>query len=111
MARFVLWDIDGTLLRSPGVGMAALHRAIERVTGRAPAETLLYAGMLDRNIALLYLRALDVDGEAHVEAVLAASLEALEASKSEIVQKGYLMPGVAEVLARLCAPAGHSNRC
>jgi phosphoglycolate phosphatase len=101
MARFVLWDIDGTLLRTPGVGMAALHRAIKRVTGRTPMETLPYAGLLDRNIALLHLEALGADGQARVEAVLAAFLEELEASKSELVEKGYLMPGVVEILSRL----------
>lgn len=101
VSPFILWDVDGTLLRTPGVGIAALHRAIQRVTGMLPSEALPYAGMLDHRIALDHLNALGLDGQAHLQAVLAASEQELAAARADITAQGFLLPGVAELLARL----------
>ena len=85
--------------------MGALHRAIERVTGRASTETLPYAGLLDHHIALMHLDAIGADGDL-LEPVLLASVEELEAARKEVLEKGYLMPGVVDVLERLAAADG-----
>ena len=106
MPRFVLWDIDGTLMRTASVGIVALHRAIERVTGRTPSETLPYQGLLDRNIALAHLDVVGADGEAHIEAVLDAFVEEFESSTSKLVESGFLLPGVVEILTRLSRTEG-----
>ena len=40
MRRLILWDIDGTLLRAPGVGGAVLYRAVAAI-----AELAVKKGM------------------------------------------------------------------
>lgn len=47
----VLFDIDGTLLRSDGSGREATRRALQRVYGAAgPIDTYAFAGRTDREI-------------------------------------------------------------
>lgn len=106
MGRLLLWDVDGTLLRAPGIGIAALHRAIERVVGAAPTATVQYAGMLDPNITVAYLETLGVDPSRHLDAILAASVEELAAAEAEIIEHGIVLPGVNDVLARLAKQEG-----
>ncbi|HZT67912.1 MAG TPA: haloacid dehalogenase-like hydrolase [Acidimicrobiales bacterium] len=102
MQRLVLWDVDGTLLKTNGTGTDALHRALSRVVGRTPPEPLAYAmGTLDPAIVALHLEALEADPGIHLPAVLAASVEELHAARDELVQRGEVMPGVREVLAAL----------
>jgi phosphoglycolate phosphatase len=106
MPRLVLWDIDGTLLRTANVGIEALRRAIERVTGRSPTGTLPYQGLLDRNIALQHLESVSADASGQVDAVLVAFEEEFEASNGEILERGYLLPGVIEILTELSKVEG-----
>ena len=48
-ATTVLWDIDGTLLRSGGVAARAFLEAVDEVTGVRPTpERRDYGGRLDR---------------------------------------------------------------
>ena len=55
----VLWDIDGTLLRTPGVGVRAFTQAVESVTGRPIAlQRYDFGGKTDPLIALELLGAL-----------------------------------------------------
>lgn len=106
MALLVLWDVDGTLLSAPGIGMAAMHRAIERVVGRRPTTSVRYAGLLDPDIVRRQLTAMGLEVGDQVEAILTASVDELEAAKAEIAEKGYPMPGVPDILERLAAHPG-----
>lgn len=102
MGRLVLWDVDGTLLKTNGTGTDALHRALDRVLGRAPTEPVPFPmGMLDPAIILLHLQALEADPELHLEAVLAASVQELEDARDELAVRGELMPGIPDALAAL----------
>jgi len=94
----VLWDVDGTLVRTAGHGRYAFEEAFEAVVGRPPAP-VEYAGRTDRQIALTMLA-----GEPEQLPLLLAQLEgALELRKEAMRADGYAYPGVAEVLEALHA--------
>jgi phosphoglycolate phosphatase len=92
----VLWDVDGTLVRSAGHGRFAFEEAFQAVVGRAP-EPVDYAGRTDRQIALTMLA-----GEhEHLPRVLEELAATLELRKEALRTDGYAYPGVAEVLKAL----------
>jgi phosphoglycolate phosphatase len=94
----VLWDVDGTLVRTAGHGRWAFEEAFRTVVGRDPAP-VEYAGRTDHQIALTML-----DGEPeHLPRVLEELATALEARKDAIRRDGYAYPGVPEVLEALHA--------
>jgi phosphoglycolate phosphatase len=102
VARFVLWDIDGTLVDSAGLGRDAFVEAFERVTGAPPARLVPFAGRTDPEIALDLLETAGIgDGEqllADFERELAASM----AERAELVRaRGRPLPGVRGALERL----------
>ena len=110
MARLILWDIDGTLLRAGGVGLDAFNRAVERAVGRHPGDHgVSFVGATDPQIALGILAVLDLfeaEAEALVPTVL-GHLEAELAAAEELMRRrGHVLPGVAELLARLDATPG-----
>ena len=102
VARLILWDVDGTLIHSGGIGAAVFDRALEEVIGTAPVSRLVLGGKTDPQIALEYLEAMAVDD---ADGKLALVLEAVEAEVAAaaalLAETGNAMPGVPEVLARL----------
>lgn len=76
-----LWDIDGTLITTGGVGRLAIERAFERLYGRRDAfEKIPFAGMTDRAIVRAGLAAIgraDVS-EAQIDEAIAGYLAVLE---------------------------------
>jgi phosphoglycolate phosphatase len=102
VARLILWDVDGTLIHSRGIGAAVFDRALEQVVGTAPASRLMLGGKTDPQIALEYLEAMAVDD---TDAKLALVLQAVEAEVAAaatlLAETGSAMPGVPELLARL----------
>jgi len=50
LVRIVLFDIDGTLLRSGGAGRASMERALTEVFGSAGSTEYNYGGKTDRQI-------------------------------------------------------------
>jgi phosphoglycolate phosphatase-like HAD superfamily hydrolase len=92
----VLWDVDGTLVRTAGHGRYAFEEAFEAVVGRVP-EPVDYAGRTDKQIALTMLA-----GEhEHLPRVLEELAGALELRKEVLRDEGCAYPGVAEVLEAL----------
>jgi phosphoglycolate phosphatase-like HAD superfamily hydrolase len=92
----VLWDVDGTLVRTAGHGRYAFEEAFESVVGRVP-EPVDYAGRTDKQIALTMLA-----GEhEHLPRVLEELAGALELRKERMREEGYAYPGVADVLEEL----------
>ncbi|MEA2333104.1 MAG: hypothetical protein QOH58_3242 [Thermoleophilaceae bacterium] len=92
----VLWDIDGTLVRSAGHGRFAFEQAFMTVVGREP-EWVDYAGRTDRQIALSMLAG---DHE-HLPRVLEELAGELELRKEALRVDGYAYEGVAELLEAL----------
>jgi phosphoglycolate phosphatase-like HAD superfamily hydrolase len=76
----LLWDIDGTLVTTSGVGRRAVERAFERQHGRADACALIrFDGMTDRGITRLGLEAIGIEPtEAAIDAVLAVYVQELQ---------------------------------
>jgi phosphoglycolate phosphatase len=75
----LLFDIDGTLVTTGGVGRRALERAFARRHARADACALIrFDGMTDRSIARLGMQAIDVIAtEGDIDALLEVYIEEL----------------------------------
>jgi phosphoglycolate phosphatase len=107
VARLVLWDVDGTLVQTRGMGAAAFDRALEQVVGMAPASRLLLSGKTDPQIALEYLQAMEIeDPPGRLPAVLAALEAHLASVASVLAETGAPHAGVREILARLAVEDG-----
>jgi phosphoglycolate phosphatase-like HAD superfamily hydrolase len=92
----VLWDIDGTLVRTAGHGRFAFEEAFRAVIGREP-EPVDYAGRTDRQIVQAMLGGRPGDMPRILEELAAA----LELRKEAMAAEGYAYPGVPEVLEAL----------
>ncbi len=104
MTRLILWDVDGTLIHSRGIGAAVFDRALEQVVGSAPASRLLLAGKTDPQIALEYLEAMAVESADEKLALVVEAVEAeVAAAATLLAQTGEAQRGVPELLARLAA--------
>lgn len=103
--RLVLWDVDGTLLRTNGVAQHAFDLAAEHVLGRPPgAHEVRMSGKTDPLIALEILAFAGVaEDEAHrlLPGVLGRLEAELAAAAHQVRSQGYVLPGVPEVLADL----------
>jgi phosphoglycolate phosphatase-like HAD superfamily hydrolase len=101
-ARLVLWDIDGTLLQSGGVGAEVFDRAIERAVGSRPPARITMSGKTDPQICREHLGLLDLeDPDAHIPAVLGYLAEELAAREATITEEGHVLPGVERALETL----------
>lgn len=103
--RVVLFDIDGTLLRTDGVGRRAMEAAfadVLGVVGGDPAYT--YDGRTDRQIARWQLRYAGLDDaaiEGAFDTVFARYLEHLAHDLATRPHAAQACAGVPELLARL----------
>lgn len=102
----MLWDIDGTLLTSGGVGPAAIYRAVELGLGRALVGTSMVGavhmgGKTDPQIVGEYLTLMEADGEADLSVVMRHLEECLAASAHLVIEHGAVLSGVEAVLEAL----------
>lgn len=96
----VLWDIDGTLLRMPGVGVRAFTGAVETVTGLPIVQQKYdFGGKTDPLIALELLAALGLEDPLLVDAVLAEVERRYAALVDELRETLVMLPGVPALLA------------
>lgn len=97
----VLWDIDGTLVRTGGVAARAFLDAVTEVTGSRPeAGHLDFGGRLDTEIAGMLLAAAGAD-PAQAASVLEV-LEQLVAERlGELRAQTSTYPGIDAMVARL----------
>jgi phosphoglycolate phosphatase-like HAD superfamily hydrolase len=102
VTRLVLWDIDGTLVDSAGLGRDAFLEAFEQVTGHQPTQLVPFAGRTDMEIALDLLETAGID---HSEQLLSEFEGALAKSMAKLAgqvrELGHPMPGVRASLERL----------
>ena len=101
--KLILFDIDGTLLRTNGAGVGAFNEAGRRVFGEDfSLEGLLVGGQLD---SLILGRALDRLGiehfEAHLDIFRLHYHECLTRHFDSGEREAEAMPGVQELLVRL----------
>jgi phosphoglycolate phosphatase-like HAD superfamily hydrolase len=92
----VLWDVDGTLVRTAGHGRFAFEEAFRAVVGREP-DPVDYAGRTDRQIVDIMLGGRPGDAPRILDELAGA----LELRKEAIAAEGYAYPGVPEVLEAL----------
>ena len=102
-ATTVLWDIDGTLLRSGAVAPLAFLDAVAEVTGVRPSpEGRDYGGRLDTEIAQMLLAA--VGAEAARTADVLAALQRLVLERlGQLQAQTRTYPGVDALVATLAA--------
>ncbi len=101
----MLWDVDGTLLRTNGIAQRAFDVAAAHVLGRDVGDhAVRMSGKTDPLIALEILAFAGLDDEEARRLVpdVLAKLEAeLAAAKDLVREQGHVLPGVADVLADL----------
>ena len=107
MSLVVLFDIDGTLIRSGGAGARALERAIALALGREEVKAdFSFAGMTDRAIFRRMLRSLGVAApEAHIGRVLEVYPDIL---RDEVTNAASyrVLPGIVAALDALAQMGG-----
>jgi phosphoglycolate phosphatase len=92
----VLWDVDGTLVRTAGHGRVAFEEAFRAVVGREP-DPVDYAGRTDRQIVDIMLGGRPGDAPRILEELAGT----LAMRKDAMAAEGYAYPGVPEVLEAL----------
>src|SRR5437660_11760563 len=98
--RVLLFDIDGTLIRSGGAGKAAMEAGLRTAFGVTEIrDRVSYSGRTDPGIAreLLALHGVEPT-DANVERLKVAYLSHLPASLRR--RGGTVLPGIAEALKR-----------
>jgi phosphoglycolate phosphatase len=101
----VLWDIDGTLLRSGGVAAQAFLDAVAEVTGVRPTpERRDYGGRLDTEIADMLLTAVGAP-TTHIADVLEVLQHLVGERLAELRAQTSTHPGV-DALVAMLATAG-----
>ncbi|MEO8578565.1 MAG: HAD hydrolase-like protein [Gemmatimonadales bacterium] len=102
--RVVLFDIDGTILRSGGVGRIAMERALTRVFGSPGNGDYRYDGKTDRQIVRETMRMeglSDVEIDAQMDVLLATYLEGLRSELASGKRTVHVYPGVLDLLDEL----------
>lgn len=104
LRRFLLWDVDGTLVRAGDLGAAVFDLALENILGVRPEVRVRMSGKTDPQIVRDYLVQEGIEEtDGLVEAVL-REIEghlAAAAAAGELAAGGTACPGVADVLAVL----------
>jgi phosphoglycolate phosphatase-like HAD superfamily hydrolase len=107
MTRLVLWDIDGTLVDSAGLGRDAFVDAFEQVTGRPVEQFVPFAGRTDLEIALDLLETAGVsDGEVLLDRFDAELARAMAERADLVRERGRALPGAHEALQRMAGEPG-----
>lgn len=102
MARLVLWDVDGTLIHTRGIGAEVFDRAFVQVLGLAPTARIQLSGKTDPQIVREYMAIMCVeDPERQLPIVLQRVEAELEAAAAMLSEMGEPCPGVPGLLARL----------
>ena len=102
--RVVLFDIDGTILRSGGVGRIAMERALATVFGSAGSTKYQYDGKTDRQIVRETMRLeglSDDEIDAEMPRLLDEYLSGLHAELESGKRTMHVFPGVREILDEL----------
>jgi phosphoglycolate phosphatase len=108
--RLLLWDIDGTLIRGGGVGSDAIHRAAATVSGKSVVNgSVMMHGKTDPEILTEIFRAAEI-AEHEIPGLLPPAMAEAERllalAEADLRDRGEVIGGVIEALARLAETAG-----
>ena len=102
--RLVLFDIDGTLLNSGGVGRASMQRALSEVFGSPGDSSYRYDGKTDKQIVRDVMR-LEGHSDEHIDARMSFLIDRyLDGLREGIESRKFHvrpLPGVVEILDAL----------
>jgi phosphoglycolate phosphatase len=100
--RLVLFDIDGTILRSDGAGRRAMIAALREVFGGAGPEDHRYDGKTDPQIVREVMR-LEGHHDAHIDERMDALMTLYLAHLERELEQAdtFVYPGIRELLAAL----------
>jgi phosphoglycolate phosphatase-like HAD superfamily hydrolase len=104
--RVLLWDVDGTLVKTGGLGAVVFDVALERVLGVRPEVRPRMSGKTDPQIVREYLSDMGIEETPElVEAVLRHIERELAAvaATGRLAAEGKACPGAATILAELAA--------
>lgn len=107
--RFILWDIDGTLITTGVVGRRALEGGAAEAAGLEAVSEISMGGKTDPQIIAEILVAAGVEDTRIPELVpkaLASAERLLVQWRSRMASEGRVHPGVPDVLERLEATDG-----
>lgn len=109
--RLLLWDIDGTLVRTGPHGREAFGVAFAAVFGReTDVSELPMAGRTDHAITMALLKDEGIeDGASRVGDVLTELTAALEARREAIAEQGSATPGAREALEAVAREDGFTQ--
>lgn len=107
VARLLLWDIDGTLVRTGPLGSEVFDLAVADVLGEAPGERVAMSGKTDQLIVTEQLALLGVEPRpAVLDAVLDRLVARLAGVADRLAETGEACPGVADLLTALAGAPG-----
>jgi phosphoglycolate phosphatase len=102
--RLVLFDIDGTLLNSSGMGRAAMQRALSEVFGSSGDPAYRYGGKTDKQIVRDLMRGEGYSDEhidSRMNALIELYLEGLHTGAASKLYHVRALDGVVELLDAL----------
>src|ERR1700742_4161339 len=100
----VLWDIDGTLLNSGGVGRDLYEEVFRQLFGRSLAACPPMAGRTDRAIILETLTMAGGDEpRRYVDPFIVGLGERARAVQDAIAARGEVLPGAADAVAAVAS--------
>jgi phosphoglycolate phosphatase-like HAD superfamily hydrolase len=101
--KLILWDIDGTLLYTGGVAGECMRATMRQVYGReSQGERHQYAGKTDRQIILeTFADRNEAELIGLFDLFTTTYLAKLNANRAAFLERGSVLPGVRDVLARL----------
>jgi phosphoglycolate phosphatase-like HAD superfamily hydrolase len=102
--KLVLFDIDGTLLRSDGAGKRAIHRALLEVFGATGPADYHFDGKTDKQIVRELMR-FEGHQDEHIDASMQRLLDLyvgyLDEELALSTGRAYALPGIHELLDAL----------
>jgi phosphoglycolate phosphatase len=104
--RLILWDIDGTLVRSGEVGAAVFDLALEKVIGQRPRARITMSGKTDRQIVEEYLEMAGNPDPSLILPVLHHLEREMAQRVDQMAVEGHACPGAETALRALSAMDG-----